>query len=161
MGLRGPAPQPTALKLLCGNPGKRALNKNEPKPTPVTDPAQLHRPDYLDEYAVEEWDRLVAALIKMGVLTVDNYTIVALISSLLGDWKHAQIECSREPYIITPEGRRMNPWRKILDACRLQIKPLLREVGITPSSRAGVSVVQGATETSNAWEKLRNSQNAG
>ena len=28
MGKRGPAPKPTALKILEGNPGKQKLNKN-------------------------------------------------------------------------------------------------------------------------------------
>jgi hypothetical protein len=32
MGHRGPPPKPTALKLIAGNPGKKALPKDEPKP---------------------------------------------------------------------------------------------------------------------------------
>ena len=32
MGKRGPRPQPTQLRLVRGNPGKRAINKLEPKP---------------------------------------------------------------------------------------------------------------------------------
>ncbi len=32
MATRGRKPKPTALKVLEGNPGKRPLNLNEPKP---------------------------------------------------------------------------------------------------------------------------------
>src|SRR5579863_4705296 len=32
MGARGPAPKPTALVLLEGNPGKRPINKRQPQP---------------------------------------------------------------------------------------------------------------------------------
>jgi hypothetical protein len=32
MGKRGPSPKPTSLKVLQGNPGKRKINKSEPKP---------------------------------------------------------------------------------------------------------------------------------
>ena len=32
MATRGRKPTPTAIKLLEGNPGKRPLNANEPKP---------------------------------------------------------------------------------------------------------------------------------
>ena len=32
MATRGRKPKPTALKLLEGNPSRRALNKNEPQP---------------------------------------------------------------------------------------------------------------------------------
>ncbi|MDV7837578.1 phage terminase small subunit P27 family, partial [Pseudomonas aeruginosa] len=34
---RGRKPKPTAKKALAGNPGKRALNKDEPKFSDVTD----------------------------------------------------------------------------------------------------------------------------
>ena len=45
MGKRGPRPRPTALKLARGNPGKRRLNTDEPKPrTGVGD-----CPDWLDK----------------------------------------------------------------------------------------------------------------
>ena len=45
MGARGPAPEPTALKILAGNPGKRKLPENEPQPqgTPIC-PAWLSPP---------------------------------------------------------------------------------------------------------------------
>ena len=33
MGRHGPAPEPTALKLVHGNPGKRPINKAEPRPS--------------------------------------------------------------------------------------------------------------------------------
>jgi hypothetical protein len=32
MGRRGPPPQPTKLRLLSGNPGKRPLPRAEPQP---------------------------------------------------------------------------------------------------------------------------------
>ena len=32
MAQRGRKPKPTAVKVLEGNPGKRSLNTNEPKP---------------------------------------------------------------------------------------------------------------------------------
>ena len=35
MAGRGRPPKPTAIKELEGNPGKRLLNKNEPKPKKV------------------------------------------------------------------------------------------------------------------------------
>ena len=43
MGRRGFAPEPTVLKVIKGNPGKRPLNVREPKPKPIkpTCPAWL------------------------------------------------------------------------------------------------------------------------
>jgi phage terminase small subunit len=47
MGLRGPAPKPTAIKRLEGNPGKRKLNEMEPKMTVGVPEC----PDHLDDVA--------------------------------------------------------------------------------------------------------------
>jgi len=51
----GNRPKPTALKLLQGNPGRRPINKAEPKPKRGI-PAM---PKWLDAFpvAVEEWKR--------------------------------------------------------------------------------------------------------
>jgi phage terminase small subunit len=48
----GPAPKPTALKLVQGNPGKRKLNKSEPKfcGAPVC-------PAWITDVARAEWKR--------------------------------------------------------------------------------------------------------
>ena len=70
MGLRGPAPQPTALKVLRGNPGKRPLNKREPEP-PTDNPP--HCPDHLDDVAKVEWNRLVAIVTQMWILSEADY----------------------------------------------------------------------------------------
>ena len=43
--MRGRKPVPTRLKVIRGNPGKRALNKNEPQPAgELADP-----PDWMSE----------------------------------------------------------------------------------------------------------------
>src|SRR5689334_3828108 len=54
MGFRGPAPKPTAIKKIQGNPGKRPLNENEPQ----LEPGIPECPDYLDEIARKEWARI-------------------------------------------------------------------------------------------------------
>jgi P27 family predicted phage terminase small subunit len=70
----GPKPKPTNLKLLQGNPGKRALPKAEPKPRPITPEC----PDFLNEKARRIWRDLVDELDVMGVLTiVDESTFAA------------------------------------------------------------------------------------
>jgi phage terminase small subunit len=69
-----PRPQPTALRVLRGNPGKRALNRQEPKIAPLSAecPAEL-----VDPVARAEWDRVAPALIASGVVTVaDRATLV-------------------------------------------------------------------------------------
>src|SRR5690349_21345851 len=60
-----PRPQPTALKAARGNPGKRALNKNEPQPSREFPPC----PEWLTEAAKAEWAALVPELSRIGIIT--------------------------------------------------------------------------------------------
>jgi len=57
--MRGRRPKPTRLKMLTGNPGKRPLNPNEPRPEATIPDA----PAELSAGARAEWDRLAADLV--------------------------------------------------------------------------------------------------
>lgn len=63
--MAGRPPKPTALKLLTGNPGRRPLPKNEPKP-----PAgKAEPPDWLSPMARKLWDKYAPRYEAMGTLT--------------------------------------------------------------------------------------------
>lgn len=65
MARRGRKPKPTKLKLIEGNPGKRPLNKNEPKPVPIAPKC----PRWLSKEAKKEWKRIAPILERLGLLT--------------------------------------------------------------------------------------------
>ncbi len=60
---RGRKPKPVRLRVLAGNPGKRALPAE-----PAIDPGIPERPPFLDRRAREEWDYIVAQLGPAAVL---------------------------------------------------------------------------------------------
>ena len=63
--MRGRRPTPTRLKMLTGNPGKRSLNHDEPRPE-----ANIPEcPPELGPVARAEWDRLVDELAALRLLT--------------------------------------------------------------------------------------------
>lgn len=72
----GPPPKPTALRILQGNPGKRKLNKNEPKPeSGAKMPAWMEA----DPFLVAEWKRHAPRLKALGLLTeVDDDALATL-----------------------------------------------------------------------------------
>src|SRR5205085_7950964 len=63
--MRGRRPKPTRLKMLTGNPGKRPLNQDEPKPEASIPDC----PPELSPAARQEWDRLAAELGALRMLT--------------------------------------------------------------------------------------------
>ena len=62
---RGRKPKPTAVKQLEGNPGKRQLNANEPKPVARAPSC----PKWLEDDAKKEWRRLAKQMEQLGILT--------------------------------------------------------------------------------------------
>lgn len=62
--MRGRPPKPTALRVLQGNPGKRPLPADEPKPE-----GPAVRPKFLKGRSRKIWDEFAPIVEKMGLLT--------------------------------------------------------------------------------------------
>ena len=111
------------MKLIRGNPGKRKLNKDEPKPKV----ALPHCPDYLDDVARGEWDRLAPILVRMKVLTEADYIALASLCQTYSTMMKAQEQLNKSGILFkTPSGY----VQKIVMLCR--------EFGLTPSARSRV-----------------------
>ena len=81
----GRKPTPTALKLVKGNPGKRAVNKAEAvvalsEPTP---------PAFLCDDAKVEWGRVCSALYAAGLMTELDRAALAAYCAAYGRWAQA------------------------------------------------------------------------
>lgn len=139
MGARGPAPQPTALKLLRGNPGHQKLNRQEPKPRPVAPKC----PDWLDLIGKREWRRIVPELDRLGLLTTVDMAALASYCTLYS----TIVQCER---VIQAEGftalvgekgyLQQRPEVAIRQKAILAIKAFCAEFGLTPSSRGRMTV---------------------
>lgn len=86
MAGRGRPPKPTAVKELEGNPGKRPLNKNEPKPKQIAPKC----PSWLEPDAKKEWRRLSKELETMGLLTQVDMAAFAGYCQAYARWKEAE-----------------------------------------------------------------------
>lgn len=87
----GPPKKPTALSLIQGNPGRRPLNKNEPKP-PIARPAP---PAFLGETACGEWQRLVDRLADIGLMTDIDVAALAAYCQAYARWVNAEEALAR------------------------------------------------------------------
>lgn len=146
----GPRPKPTALKVLTGNPGKRALNEDEPTFERLTD---IEPPLFLGEIASAEWQRLCSELIGKGVLTeVDTGVLAAYCASYqtfveantaLAKFA-ANDPVTRGLLTKTKNGNAVqNPLVGTRNKAALDMVRYASELGITPSSRARISVAGG------------------
>ncbi len=143
MGRRGPAPEPTKLKILKGNPGKRKLNDREPQP----DPTMPECPDWLSEDAKQCWDELAPQLDAMGVLTsVDGQALTAYCQTW-SRWKAAELFIQKhgETYPLKDEHGKLKYLQQFpqVSIARQLLQVLNRyqqEFGMTPASRTRIRV---------------------
>lgn len=88
MGRRGPAPKPTALRVLQGNPGKIPLNPHEP--TPKKAASDLKPPSWLRDDALQAWKRLLPQLTAVGLLTEVDVDVFAAYCATYARWRAAE-----------------------------------------------------------------------
>ena len=138
--MEGRPNKPTTLKLLEGNPGKRPLPENEPKPELMLIPC----PEYLksDKIAYTEWNRIVPELYKLGLLTKIDQATLELYCSQYSVYRQSYQVLKDEGLITTNirHGDKAHPAAQIAREAAKIIQAIAVEFGLTPSSRGRISV---------------------
>lgn len=140
--MAGRRPKPTHLKVVSGNPGKRALNKREPKPKREIPSCPAH----LGDAAKVAWGRLSVLLDRMGVLTEADSSALERLCDCYSDILECRelIERDGRTYkTIDQNGNTLikgNPAVTQLRAADSQFKSYLVEFGLTPAARSKVHV---------------------
>jgi len=137
--MASPKPTPTALRLIKGNPGKRKINKQEPKPKQGVPKCPAH----LDPKAKTAWKKLCAHLEQMGVLTladalaletlVSVYARIRDLQKSIKDHGATTYESVREDGAVFHKAL---PQVAQLEKAESTFRSYLTEFGLTPSARA-------------------------
>lgn len=147
MGKRGPRPEPTTLKLLKGNPGKRALNTNEPRPTGCLPKC----PEHLSESASEAWHTWATDLEECGIATRLDATAFELLCAAYARYLDAAEKVSQGGAVWVEKGEGKipkfvySPYWAVMKAEFKNVRAMLQEFGMTPSSRSGVEIASKPT----------------
>jgi len=141
------ATKPTKLKVLEGNPGKRPLPTDEPKPAQV----MPTMPPDLDKEAQEVWNTLGPKLLRIGLLTEtdgDSFSILCQIRGRLQQI-HALMHQPEGPVLIqtkvTIDGSgqehtelKSSPYVKEERLYYSLFRQYAAEFGLTPRGRVGL-----------------------
>lgn len=135
--MRGRKPTSTVLKLARGNPGRRKINADEPRPPHLdTDcPSELVDPD-----EVLEWTRTVVPAIQRGQITSADRCFAIAHCALWSTWRSQLADASRHAHVIAAKtGHPMpNPARGMANRTFLLLAKVDAELGLTPTSRTRV-----------------------
>ncbi len=158
MGARGPAPKPTALKRLEGNPGKQKINKAEPMPNAPED--KLKPPSHLLPEAVKEWKRLAKPLVALGLLTEVDTTAFAELCQNYAYYMQADkavrgLENGGVALIETQSGYlQQHPWLSVRRQYYETWRRGLADFGLTPASRSRLMVGDSSDKPGQASDDM-------
>ena len=112
------------------------MEPTAPLPLEVVPPP----PPHLDGDAAQEWRRVAAAAVALGCLRACDLPALALLAETLGLARAAQRALLAEGFTIAtaagnPKG---NPAARVLAEARQHAAQMLKDFGLTPSSRGQV-----------------------
>lgn len=153
----GRRPNPTALKVLRGNPGQRRMNPHEP----VSPPGEVRKPTGLSMGASLVWDELAPICLAMRTLTVADVRPFASLCELQSTMQEAAaVKDGRELFRLEQQERSdpKSPLEIVVDAAlKLEretaaaLRPYYECFGLTPVARARIAVPKQAEAPVSKW----------
>jgi P27 family predicted phage terminase small subunit len=125
------------VKVLTGNPGKRPLNLDEPRPEPTAPEC----PAELGPVAQREWNRLVGELTKLRLLTNLDRAALAAYCGAYALWAEATEAIQKYGTMVkSPSGYPVqSPYVSIANRQAEIMMRIASEFGFTPASRSRIS----------------------
>ena len=127
------------MKRLAGNPGRRRLPKNEPKPAPGVPlpPASVLE----DQIALLEWNRIVPMLLKMGVLAKVHMAALAAYCNSFSQWQRAEEAIRKHgTFFSNDKGDvKKHPAVTIGNHAKAHLRAFMIEFGITPAAQSRIN----------------------
>ena len=149
--MRGRKPSPTWLKVVSGNPGKRPLNHDEPRPSgDLKDP-----PDWFSPRQRIIWDQCIrnapAGLLKLLDATVLEVFVVA---KQIHEDAAMKVEKFGAVVKLEDGSPMRSPFIGVMNQQAAFMLKCCAEMGFTPSARSRVKV-EGGKKGRSAFADLR------
>lgn len=145
--MAGRPPKPTALKVIQGNPGKRALTKQEPDPVYLAD---LEAPAWLHPSAKAVWDEVAPQLSRAKLLTEVDVQTLAMGCVAIAQYRHAAKvtgeELIKSKIVVDDEGKPVeageyiNPWMLVQSMSFKQAMQVFQQFGMSPAARTRIAI---------------------
>ncbi len=143
MGLRGPAPKPSAALKLSGNWRASGRAKSEPP----ADEVLPECPDWLDEVGRAAWADWLPRVAAMKIISSGDRDALALMCDTWSRYLEARKRLAEEGEVIRVEGGdrvtvKRNPWSAVLAEHGDRLRRMMSEFGLTPVGRARIGAAK-------------------
>ena len=132
-------PKPTALKELAGNPGRRPLNKREPRHK-----GRVICPRWISKRAKVEWRRMAPDLKRMGLLTKADQVAFANYCQVTAELEEMNRILGEEGSFIGKLDPKPHPALQERHRLMTQLRQFVGIFGLSPSDRTRLQVDDGA-----------------
>lgn len=152
--MAAPIPLPTNLKALRGTLQPCRVNEREPKPPKGI----VKMPKGLTREEKRHWKSVANDLESAGILTVLDVQALRLYCRVYTQWCDANSKLESFGSVIKgSHGTPMlSPYFKVSRTCMEQMLALLREFGMTPSSRTRIRTEKDEPDNDfEVWQKKR------
>lgn len=129
--------KPTALKVIEGNKGKRALNKQEPDPEYLND---LTAPEWLDKGATDVWNEIVPVLRAANLLTKADVPVLCSGCVAFAKFKLASQRLGDDLVVEGMKGSYINQWMVAQSMAFKQAMSVFEKFGMSPAARTRIAV---------------------
>ncbi|WP_369115068.1 phage terminase small subunit P27 family [Edwardsiella tarda] len=146
--MSGPPKTPTHLRLVRGNPSKRAINKNEPTPPSGVPPT----PKHFDKRGKYWFKRIGEELDAVGVMSTLDAKALELLVEAYSEYRHHCEVLDEEGYTyqtVSAAGEKIvkaHPAAAMKADAWKRIRAMLSEFGMTPASRSKVEIKTPGSE---------------
>ena len=133
---KGRKPLPDAVKALKGNPGKRPLAGDQPRPAAGASTC----PAWISKEGKAEWKRIAPMLARAGMLSKIDRAALAGYCSAWAMFAEAEKNVAKfSPVLVSKDGNfYQNPWMAVRNKQMELMHRYLTEFGMTPSSRTRI-----------------------
>lgn len=163
MATRGRKPTPTHLKLVRGNPGKRALPKKGTEIPVVVE--EVTPPEFLSTDAKVEWGRMIGALVTLKLVSKLDRAALAAYCQAYGRWAQAERALAKmaekDPVaaglLIKTTGQNVvqSPLVGVANKAMSDMVRYAAEFGMTPSARVRLNGSGGGGAQANPFEQFK------
>lgn len=131
--------KPTSLKVVEGNRGKRAINKQEPDPEYLND---LAPPSFLSADAAKVWVEIAQDLRNARLLTKLDIPMLAMGCEALARYRKLTAECTENHDPIGSEDKNKEAWMAVTiqSMSFKQAMAVFQQFGMSPAARTKISI---------------------
>lgn len=140
--MRGRKPTPDPIKILRGNPGKRALSGTVPQPTKYT--AVPVPPAWLGPDGKAQWGVVASELHTLGLLTRVDAVMLEMWCCTYQEWRRAVRTVKSKGLTLTDNPGVKRPEAGLIKEYALLLVKIGSELGLSPAARQRLTALPDA-----------------